>query len=225
MDKDKNQKTMPEQEPATNNLFEQIEEEVDDSLHPILEKIVENIKVIGAVIGGIILIVSIYAGIEYYQKSSLQQAQKKLGQILVYSKQKTKDLEEFAQKAPAKLRPAIYMELAKLYVEQNQVEKGLAAFKRLENLDEDIKPICVLGEATLLSAGGKYKQAYQILQSRGKNIPKSYEKIVLYKKAFLAERCKDFKAAYLYYNQLKNLSANENLAYLNYKLKELKNKL
>ncbi|SDN31220.1 ChAPs (Chs5p-Arf1p-binding protein) [Desulfonauticus submarinus] len=213
---------MKEQGPQ---ILEQIEAEVDETVHPLLEKILNNIKPIAYTLGAIVLAVGIYSGVKYYQTQTLQKAKNELGVILVSSKNKAQDLENFLNKAPDRLKPAVYIELAKIYVAQKQEQKALNVFKKLENMDVDIYPICILTEVNLLIDKDKYKTAYQLLKSAEDKIPSDYKKEVLYKKAFLAEKTRDLKNAYAFYQELKTLSQGEDTTYLDYKLKKIEEEM
>ncbi|MDQ7031621.1 MAG: hypothetical protein Q9M37_02745 [Desulfonauticus sp.] len=207
------------------NIFEEIEEEVDETVHPFLEWILDHIKPIGIGIGAIVLGVAVYSGIDYYHTKNIQQAKQQLGLILINSKNKARDLEQFLNKAPDKLKPAIYIELAKIYVNEGNSNKGLEVLKKLEKVDDDIYPICVLTEVNLLMNENKYQDAYKLLKSVENKMPTTYKKEVLLKKALLAEKTKDFKQAYACYQELKSEYKGEDTSYFEYKLNILKDKL
>lgn len=155
-----------DQNNPTNDFMEQVQESVPDSIHPLLNFLLENGKVIITAIVAIIIIASGYAFIQHSNQKSLEQAQNKLGTIMLQTNgaDQIKALTDFQSEAPSELDAALDLSLAKAYMDASQFDKAAEAWKKVATKNDAFASIAALGQAKSLILGDKPEEAITILQ-------------------------------------------------------------
>lgn len=213
-----------EERKATHDILSTIEQEMDSDIHPLLKKILDNIKPIGITIGGIVVAVAVYSGVTTYQESQHEKAVSELGMIMTMADQtaRIEKLEAFTQSGPKELRSAAHLELARIYMDQNDYEKAAGAWRALGQ-SPDIRTIAGLGEAKALIFKGEHAKAVEILSGLKKDASQEFLPAVSANLAFAAEKAGQIDLAISEYEDLKSKEGG-NEAFLDYKIGTLKSK-
>jgi hypothetical protein len=213
-----------EERKETNDILATIEQEMDSDIHPLLKKILDNIKPIGITIGGIVVAVAVYSGITSYQESQREKAMSELGVIMTMADQgaRIEKLEAFAASGPEELRSAAQLELARIYMDQNDYEKAAGAWQAIGKTT-DIRVIAGLGEAKALILKGDHAKAVEILSALKKDAGQEFLPAVSANLAFAAEKAGQIELAISEYEALKSKESG-NEAFLDYKIGALKSK-
>jgi hypothetical protein len=213
-----------EERKETNDILATIEQEMDSDIHPLLKKILDNIKPIGITIGGIVVAVAVYSGITSYQESQREKAMSELGIIMTMADQgaRIEKLEAFAASGPEELRSAAQLELARIYMDQNDYEKAAGAWQAIGKAT-DIRLIAGLGEAKALILKGDHAKAVEILSALKKDAGQEFLPAISANLAFAAEKSGQIELAISEYEALKSKEGG-NEAFLDYKIGALKSK-
>ena len=213
-----------EERKETNDILATIEQEMDSDIHPLLKKILDNIKPIGITIGGIVVAVAVYSGITSYQESQREKAMSELGIIMTMADQgaRIEKLEAFAASGPEELRSAAQLELARIYMDQNDYEKAAGAWQAIGKTT-DIRVIAGLGEAKALILKGDHAKAVEILSALKKDAGQEFLPAISANLAFAAEKSGQIELAISEYEALKSKESG-NEAFLDYKIGALKSK-
>jgi len=213
-----------EEREQTSDILKTIEQEMDSDIHPLLKKILDNLKPIGITIGGIVTAVAVYAGVTSYQEAQHEKAVSELGSIMVLADQnaRAEKLQEFAQSGPKGLRPAAQLELARIFMDQNDYEKAAEAWRSVGQ-NADIRIIAGLGEAKALILGRQPAKAVEILSALKKDASQEFAPAISANLAFAAEKAGQTDLAISEYEGLKSKESG-NEAFLDYKIGMLKSK-
>lgn len=206
------------------DILKTIEHEMDSDIHPLLKKILDNIKPIGMTVGGIVVAVAIYSGITSYQESQHAKAVSELGGIMIMADQgaRTSKLEAFAQSAPKALRPAVQLELARVFMDEGNFDKAASAWQAVSQL-EGMRTIAGLGEAKALILKGEHAKAVAILTGLKKDAGEEFAPAISANLAFAAEKAGQKDIAIAEYESLRSKDGG-NEAFLDYKIGKLKSK-
>jgi hypothetical protein len=213
-----------EERKETHDILATIEQEMDSDIHPLLKKILDNIKPIGITIGGIVVAVAVYSGVTTYQESQRAKAVSELGVIMTMADQtaRIEKLEAFAKSGPKELRIAAQLELARVFMDQNDYEKAAGAWSSVGQ-GADIRVIAGLGEAKALILKGDHAKAVEILSALKKDAGQEFMPAISANLAFAAEKAGQIELAISEYEALKSKEAG-NEAFLDYKIGTLKSK-
>lgn len=213
-----------EERKETHDILATIEQEMDSDIHPLLKKILDNIKPIGITIGGIVVAVAVYSGVTSYQESQYEKAVSELGVIMTMADQgaRIEKLEAFAKSGPEELRSAAQLELARIYMDQNDYEKAAGAWQTIGK-GTDIRVIAGLGEAKALILKGDHAKAVEILSALKKEAGQEFLPAISANLAFAAEKAGQIELAISEYEALKSKEGG-NEAFLDYKIGTLKSK-
>ena len=213
-----------EEREQTSDILKTIEQEMDSDIHPLLKKILDNIKPIGITIGGIVTAVAVYAGVTSYQEAQHEKAVSELGSIMILADQnvRAEKLQGFVQSGPTELRPAAQLELARIFMDQNNYEKAAEAWHSVGQ-DADIRVIAGLGEAKARILGGEPAKAVEILSALKKDASQELAPAISANLAFAAEKAGQTDLAISEYEALKSKESG-NEAFLDYKIGMLKSK-
>lgn len=213
-----------EERKETNDILATIEQEMDSDIHPLLKKILDNIKPIGITVGGIVVAVAVYSGVTSYQESQYEKAVSELGVIMTMADQgaRIEKLETFAKSGPEELRSAAQLELARIYMDQNDYEKAAGAWQTIGK-GTDIRVIAGLGEAKALILKGDHAKAVEILSALKKDAGQEFLPAISANLAFAAEKAGQIELAISEYEALKSKEGG-NEAFLDYKIGTLKSK-
>lgn len=218
------------QDPIQPQFMQQIESEADSTLHPLLEKILNNLKLIGLIIGGIVLIAAGISGYKLYQNHRAEQATARLGEILSVEAPgaRAEKLAEFAQNAPSNLAAGIELELARSLMQNKDYKQAAKTFADLKNMDEDLLPIAVLGQAKALQLAGDYGRALKVLEEHKGKLPKEYKRPLKNMLAFCAEKSQNWQKALAAYQELKSESSmaqgQGRTGFFDFKIKQMQEK-
>jgi hypothetical protein len=213
-----------EEREQTTDILKTIEQEMDSDIHPLLKKILDNIKPIGFAIGGIVTAVAVYAGVTSYQEAQHEKAVSELGSIMVLADQtaRAEKLQGFVQSGSKELRPAAQLELARIFMDQNDYEKAAEAWRSVGQ-NADIRVIAGLGEAKALILSGEPAKAVEILSVLKKDASQEFAPAISANLAFAAEKAGQIDLAISEYEALKSKESG-NEAFLDYKIGMLKSK-
>ncbi len=208
------------------DILKTIEQEMDSDIHPFLKKILDNIKPIGWAVGGIIAAVALYSGVTSYQEAQRAKAVSQLGSIIIQADPATRvqRLEEFAKTAPADLRVAAQLELAKNHMDAKDHDKAASAWQAVGASGvADMRVIAGLGEAKSQMMKGDHAKAVDLLTALKQNASDEYLPMISSSLAFAAEKAGRADVALAEYEALK-AKGDSNTAYLDYKINTLKAK-
>lgn len=208
------------------DILKTIEQEMDSDIHPFLKKILDNIRPIGWAVGGIIAAAAIYSGVTSYQEAQRAKAVSQLGSIIVQADagSRVQRLEEFAKTAPADLRVAAQLELAKTQMDAKEYDKAASAWRAVADSGvADMRIIAGLGEAKNYMMKGDHAKAVDLLTALKQNASDEYLPMISSALAFAAEKAGRIDAAIAEYESLK-AKGDTNTAYLDYKIAALKAK-
>lgn len=208
------------------DILKTIEQEMDSDIHPFLKKILDNIKPLAWAVGGIIAAAAVYSGVTSYQEAQRAKAVSQLGGILIQaeSADRTQRLEEFAATAPADLRVAARLELAKVYMDTKDFDKAANAWRAVGGSDvSDMRIVAGLGEAKNFMMQGEHAKAADLLANLKQNANDEYQAMISGTLAFAAEKAGRIDVAIAEYESLK-AKGDSNTAYLDYKIAALKAK-
>ena len=213
-----------EERNETKDILATIEQEMDSDIHPLLKKILDNIRPIGITIGGIVVAVAVYSGVTSYQESQHEKAVSELGVIMTMADQtaRIEKLEAFAASGPKELRSAAQLELARIFMDQNDYEKAAGAWRSVGQ-SPDIRVIAGLGEAKALILKGEHAKAVEILSGLKKDASPEFLPAISANLAFAAEKAGQIDLAISEYEALKSKESG-NEAFLDYKIGTLKSK-
>lgn len=206
------------------DILKTLEQEIDSDIHPLLKKILDNIKPIGMTVGGIVVAVAVYTGVNSWQQSQHDKAVSELGGIMVLADQaaRTEKLQAFAQSGPADLRSAAQLELAHVFMESGEYDKAVTAWKAVGQ-SAGMRAVGGLGEARALALKGDYAAAVTVLSGLKKDAGEEYAGAISSNLAFAAEMAGQTDLAIAEYESMKSLAGGED-AFLNYKISQLKAK-
>jgi len=218
------------QDPIQPQFMQQIESEADSTLHPLLEKILNNLKLIGLIIGGIVLIAAGISGYKLYQNHRAEQARAELGQILSVQDPGTRaeELADFATNAPSNLAAGVKLELARTLMQNKDYKQAAQEFAKLQKLDKDLLPIAVLAQAKALQLADDYAQALEVLEKYKDKIPEEYNRPLKNMLAFCAEKSQNWQKALSAYQELKSESSmvqgQGRTGFFDFKIKQMQEK-
>ena len=219
-----------EQSPAP-DFLQRIEGEADSSLHPLLEKIMNNLKLIGLIIGLVVLIAGGISGYKLYDNHRMNQASSEFADIL--SEQdpevRAQALKNFSQSAPAGLSTGINLELAQALMQNKDYQQAADKFAELKSADKDLKAMAVLGQAKALQLANKYEKALALLEKNKDDIFEGYSRPLINMIAFSAEQSQNWQKALSAYQELKEKNGmgqgQDETAFFDYKIKEMQEKM
>jgi predicted negative regulator of RcsB-dependent stress response len=207
------------------------EEEPRQEMHPLLQKIYEHIKTIAMVIGGIILIAACFSGYQFYHQHRLNKAQAEFGDILAQeaTQEKIQKLKTFLDKAPGKMRQAVFFELASTSMQNKNFAQATTYWEQLKNHTKDIniQTVAALGQAKSCRLQGQYPKALEILESILPKAPKPYHQSIYTDMATTAELDKNWQKALTAYKEIQSSQnlMNQQDSYIEYKITQLEQKV
>lgn len=205
------------------DILRTIEQEMDSDIHPALKKILDNIRPIGLAVGGIVVAVAVFAGVRSFQESQREKAVAEMGRILILADQNARmeRLQTFAQTAPTALKPAIQLELARIYMDRGDFEKAADAWRNVGN-EAGMGVVSGMGEAKALMLKGDHAAAVTVLSGLKKDAGEEFLSAVSANLAFAAEMAGQNDLAIAEYEFLRAKDSG-NEAFLDYKIGRLKN--
>ncbi len=217
---------MEENKNTTQDILNQVHESTPDTLHPILDYLLKNGKMIVAGVAAIILIAGGVSGVKYMNQQKQLKAQSELGAILIkYSGAKQAEaLAAFEKEAPAEMKTAVQLALAKAWMDAEDYAKAEAAWDNVKSDAKELAPVAELGKAKCALISGKSEEAVKILQTLKNSGAESYAPTINRMLGEAAEKSGNIQLAVQAYQGLMTSNPNERM-YLEGKIKELKAKL
>ncbi|WP_432737038.1 tetratricopeptide repeat protein [Maridesulfovibrio sp. FT414] len=217
---------MEENKNTTQDILNQVHEATPDTLHPILDYLLKNGKMIVAGVSAIIIIAAGVSGVKYMNNQKQIKAQSELGAILIkYSGAKqAEELAAFIKDAPAEMKPAVQLALAKAWMDAGDYAKAEAAWSAVTADAREMAPIAELGKAKCAMLSGNPADAVKILQTLKNGGAETYASTINRMLGEAAEQSGNIQLAIQAYQGLMTSNPNESL-YLEGKIKELKARL
>jgi cytochrome c-type biogenesis protein CcmH/NrfG len=208
-------------------LLDRIMSEADDSAHPILQKIQEHIYKIVLVLGLVLFIAAAYSLHSFWQERKINLANAEMEAIMVQADPHARmsQLETFLDKAPDRLKGAIFLEMARTSMDMEEYEKAADSFGQLGKFDRDMRPVALLGKAKAYELMEEHGRALRTLQEESSAIPDEFQVQYLNLMSFNAERAGDYAAALDAYERLKDKVQGSEIDFIEYKIKILRQKL
>jgi len=187
-------------------LLHRVEEEINEDIHPLLQKIQDNIKLIGAVLGCVVLVAAGITGYRYYKRTSLESARQTMSRIVAQNQgQAAVDaLAEFLPQAPTEIKQAVRLEMARLSMSQEAFDAAASSWRQAaENAsDPNIRLVAKLGQAKAYRLMGRPEQCLELLEPLVSSAPKEYTRTLHYEIAVAAEDAGQWQRALKAYEQL-----------------------
>lgn len=215
-----------EEQNNTQDILNQVHESTPDTLHPLLDYIIKNGKMIAAGVAAIILIAGGVSGFKYMNQQKLIKAQSEMGTILIkYSGAKeAKALAAFEKDAPASMKPAVQLALAKAWMDADNYAEAKNVWGNIAKTSPKLAPVARLGQAKCLMLENKAGEAVTTLQSLKESAGAAYAPTINRLLADAAEKSGNIQLAIQAYQGLLT-SAPQEAPFFEVKIKELKAKL
>lgn len=149
-------------------IIDSIQSEVSREASPLLELLIRHSKLIFLVLIALIAAIVAAGIMEYRSSSSQRDAEEALGKIIIMPEDPSKlaALQEYADKADAKMKNAALFALMYSAGQQGDREKAVATWDAIaKNNEGAIKIIATIAEANNLAASGKQAEAIAVLES------------------------------------------------------------
>ncbi|RQD65497.1 tetratricopeptide repeat protein [Desulfonatronovibrio magnus] len=206
-------------------FLDRIMSEADSSAHPFLEKIQEHIRTIVLVVGTVLLVAVVYSSYTFWEDRKVTRANNELENILSQdsSSARLSMLQEFSNHAPKRLHGAILLEKARIHMNMENFASAAADFKQLGQIDPDMHPVAVLGQAKAHELSGDHQQALEILKNS--SLPGDFQHQYLSLLSFNAEQSGDYAAALDAYQKLMEHSQDMDTGFIEFKIEQLQQKI
>lgn len=220
---------MSEQQSAPNPiLVDSLQQSVSKEAAPLLNFVIKNIK---KIVVGLLVVVGLISGAgiyNYLQEKNVAEAQATLAELAdgASTESQLNALKAFADKAPAKVRPAALLALAKASLRIHDYPAAIEAWTALQ--DENIvsmNDMAAMGVADALARSGNYTDAQAKLEKALPVVSKAYELTLKHQLALMAEKSGDLTRSLALYNELAENVPAANKAFYSHKIAILKNKL
>ncbi len=208
-------------------FLDRIMSEADDSAHPFLQKIQDNIKIIALVVGTVLFLAAAYTLNTFWQERQITRANAEFEAILAQQDPDTRirELETFLDKAPDRLKGAIFLEKARTSMNVEDFSRAADNFGHLGRIDRDMRPVALLGRAKAYELMEEHDQALRILQEEAAAIPDEFLAQYLTLLSFNAERAGNYQIALDAYERLKDEAQGADVGFIDYKIETLRQKL
>jgi len=180
-----------------------------------------------AVIAVIVVIAGGYALFTLYQKSQADKAEKALSELVMQKSgaELVEGLSKMAASAPANVRCAVNLELAKAAQTAGDFAKAAAAWESVaKDAPESMRIIARLGQATALSQANQNDKALAVLEALETSAPKSFLMTVDRQLAVTAEAAGQWQKALDAYNRMKADGSLQNPGYIDARITAVKAK-
>jgi|GEM_PF-1956934 len=210
---------------------QRIQEEMSSEVAPLVKAVTENIKLIGLVLGGIVLIAAGISGYKYYQQYRVDTAMDRIEAVLsLKSPQKRlQAIQDYLPQAPQRFRQGLRLDLAELCMEQERFDQAAQVWAEAaqNSRTEKIRAISGLGRAKALLRAGQSEKALALLQDLAKNAPDAFSRSLYFELAAAAESEGQWDQALKAYKQLKSKTqlGERRGGYFQYKIARIRNKM
>ena len=213
-----------------NNKNSQTLSDISPEARPFVEKIIANWKEVLAGFLGVLFVIFMFLGYKIYEDRKLKKDKVIISQVLEEKdiNKKIDALNNLLPKISDRYKPGIYMNLAILYFQKKdytKLYKILDEFKKLPQVNDNLKIIATIIQAKGLFLEKKPKKAYFQLKKILDKAPKDYEQFILWQLAFYAEKSNMWKEALEAYSKLRKVGSISNKEFLEEKISDIKEKL
>ncbi|MCF8085757.1 MAG: tetratricopeptide repeat protein [Desulfohalobiaceae bacterium] len=210
---------------------QRLQDEISSEVAPAVRAVTENIKLIGLVLGAIVLIAAGISGYKYYRQYTLETGQERVESILSLESQEERmqAIEDYLPQAPQRFKQGLRLELADLAMKQQRFERAAQVWAETaqNSQKEEIRSVARLGRAKALLQAGRSEKALALLQDLAENAPEAFQRSVYFELAAAAESEGEWEQALAAYKHLKSQTelGGERGSYFQYKISRLRNKI
>lgn len=210
---------------------QRIQEEMSSEVAPLVKAVTENIKLIGLVLGGIVLIAAGISGYKYYQQYRIGTAKERIEAVLSLKspQKKIQSIQDYLPQAPQRFRQGLRLELAELCMEQERFDQAAEVWAEAaqNGRTKEIRTISRLGRAKALLRNGQSEKALALLQDLAKNAPDAFSRSVYFELAAAAESEGQWEQALRAYKQLKSKTqlGERRGGFFQYKIARIRDKM
>ncbi|OEU70484.1 MAG: hypothetical protein BA863_00875 [Desulfovibrio sp. S3730MH75] len=217
---------MEDNKQTTHDILDQVQEAAPESIHPLLDFLIKNGKMIVIGIVAILVIAAGASGYQYTQEQKKLKAQSELGAILIkYSgTKKAEELATFLATAPAEMKPAVELALAKAWMDDSKFMKAEAVWAEIAKGNDAMAPVASIGQAKCLILADKPEEAVKILTALKNTSGDTFGSTIDRLLAQAADKSGNTQLAIQAYQGLLTNNPAQRL-YFESKIKELKAKL
>lgn len=203
-----------------------VEQGSKDDLHPLLRKITENLKLIGVVLGAIVLVAAGYSGFTLFKQRQIAAAQNELGQILTQQnpEQAAQAMADFLPQAPSSMRQGVRLEMARLSMEAEDYAQAQNAWQGLLDStpsEDPLHTVATFGLAKTQRLQDQPENALQTLEDIRGDIAEPYRQFLLTELAATAEAAQEWQTAISTYKTLRDSQDTRQKDFLEYKINQL----
>lgn len=181
------------------------------------------------VIAGIVVLAGGYALYGLYQTSRVEKAESALNALLLSSTKGAdlqKALQAMAKTAPAGVRDAVNLELAKASLEAGDFNQAAAAWAAVSaSAPGSIRAVAGLGQAAALTQAGHPDKALAVLEGLKATMPKAFAITLDRQLAVTAEEAGQWQKALQAYERMKADGSLQNPGFINARIASLRAKL
>ena len=219
------------EQPEQRGTAQRLQDEISSEVAPAVRAVTENIKLIGLVIGIIVLIAASISGYRYYRQYTLETGQERIESILSLESQQERmqAIQDYLPQAPQRFRQGLRLELADLAMKQQRFEQAARVWNEAaqKSRKEEIRIVARLGRAKALLRSGRSEKALALLQDLADSAPEAFRRSVYFELAAAAESEGEWEQALGAYKQLKSQTelGGGRASYFQYKIARLRNKI
>lgn len=210
---------------------QRIQEEMSSEVAPLVKAVTENIKLIGLVLGGIVLIAAGISGFKYYQQYRIGTAKDRIEAVLSLDspQKRLQAIQDYLPQAPQRFRQGLRLELADLCMEQERFDQAVEVWAEVaqNGPTEEVRAISRLGRAKALLRAGQSEKALALLQDLAENAPDAFSRSIYFELAAAAESQGQWEQALKAYKKLKSETelGGRRGSYFQYKIARIKDKM
>ena len=219
------------EQPEQQGTARRLQDEISSEAAPMVRAVTENIKLIGLVVGAIVLIAAGISGYKYYRQQTLQSGQERIESILSMkgSQERMQAVKDYLPQAPQRFRQGLRLELANLALEQGEYAKSAEVWSEAakNSRGEEIRTVARLGRAKALLQAGQSEKALALLQDLADGAPEAFRRSIHFELATAAEAEGRWDQALAAYKQLRSEAelGGERGGFFQYKIARLRNKI
>lgn len=208
-------------------LLDRLMSEADETAHPLLHKIQEYQTIILTVVVAVVIGAASYSGYTFFTERAQQQAQEEINEILAMQDQEERiqALENFLEGAPGAMQGGALLELTRIYMDTGKYQQAAESFNQLEQKDDSLQPLALLGRAKAYELMQDYSRALDILQEAEDRIPREFANQYHTQKAFVAEQAGNYQQSLESYQTLKEQAQGADDGFIRYKMDRLEKKI
>ncbi|WP_291319551.1 tetratricopeptide repeat protein [Desulfonatronospira sp.] len=208
-------------------LLDRLMSEADETAHPLLHKIQEYQTIILTVVVAVVIGAASYSGYTFFTERAQQQAQEEINEILAMQDQEERiqALENFLEGAPGAMQGGALLELTRIYMDTGKYQQAAESFNQLEQKDDSLQPLALLGRAKAYELMQDYSRALDILQEAADRIPREFANQYHTQKAFVAEQAGNYQQSLESYQTLKEQAQGADDGFIRYKMDRLEKKI